>query len=85
MDRVGVCYFSGSHEARYIQIAFFACRRADTHCFVGEFHMEGVSVCFGKHCDGFDSDFPAGPDDAECNFTPVRYEDFFKQATPEIL
>jgi hypothetical protein len=47
--------------------------------------MERVSVGFRKHCDGFDSDFPAGTDNTERNFTPVRYEDFFEQAIPEIL
>ena len=47
--------------------------------FVRESDMHEVAVGLGVNGYGFDTEFLAGAQDAQCDFSPVRYNDFIKQ------
>ncbi len=57
------------------QVAFRCRRRSDTDRDVGGPDMERIDVCIAVHGDRLHVQFPAGPDDPECDLTPVRDED----------
>jgi hypothetical protein len=61
-----------------VEIALRRGAGTDADRLVGEANMQRSCVDFGVNGDGLDAELPAGPQDAERNFTSVRNQDLFE-------
>src|SRR5579864_4205174 len=76
MNRVRIQNLGGADHARNIQVAVGAPRRTDADGFIRKTHMQRMPVGLGVHSDSFNSEFLAGEDDSQRNFTAIRDEYF---------
>ena len=66
---------TGNHRCAdnllHIQITVFCCSRSDTDRLIGKLCMKCLPVCFGIHCNSFNSHLSASTDDADGNLSSV--------------
>src|SRR5437899_5695963 len=76
MNGIRVGKFSRADNARNIQIAVAASRRANADGLIGKTHVKRVPVCLGENSHGLDAEFFAREDDSERDFSTIRDEYF---------
>jgi len=78
MNGVDVGDFGGGDDGRHVEIAVGGPGRTDADGLVGKADVERVAVGLGVDGDRADAEFPAGVDDAECDFATIGDENFTK-------
>src|SRR5687768_3252984 len=75
MDGVGTTRFRSRDEAIDAKVAFGRRRAAQGDGVIGHAHVQRVAIGIGEHGHRANPTVPAGPDDAACDLTAVRYEE----------
>src|SRR5215469_4793327 len=78
MNSFDVGDFGGADHRRNIQVAFRRTWRANADRFIGKAHVQRVAVGYAVDRDGTHVEFFARADNAQGDFTAVRYEDLLK-------
>ena len=78
MNRIRICYFCGTDDCFYIQIAVGTSCRADTDAFIRQLDMQRLTINIRMHGNSFNAEFLAGAYDPKCNFTAICNQNFFK-------
>src|SRR6187431_2384832 len=76
MDRIDICYLSGTNYRRYIAIALSGRRCPDANGFVCIANMQCLAIRLGMHGDGLYTHLLACPDNAIRDLAAVRYQNF---------
>jgi len=71
VNGLGVGHFRSGNDGRHIQIAQCGSRRADTHRFVGQLDVLGLTIGLGMHNDRLDAQFATGALYPQGDFTAV--------------
>ena len=77
MYRIRFCCDTCTQNLLHIQITVFCCSRSDTDRLIGKLCMKCLPVCFGIHCNSFNSHLSASTDDADGNLSSVCNQYFF--------
>src|SRR5262249_10334423 len=70
--------FFGADHGGHVQITVRASSRSDADVLVGKLDVELILVGLGVHGDGLDAKLAARIDDAQRDFSAVRYEDLLE-------
>ncbi len=81
MNRVYIGDLGGADDLRNIQIAIAAAGRADADGFIGEPHMQGVTVSFRIDGDRRDAELPACAQNTKSDFAAIGYKNFSEHFT----
>ena len=80
MNGIDVCNLGCRDDCGDVQIAVRKPRRANANGLVGKLDMKRVAVGLAVNGDRANAEFPAGIDDAECDFTAIGYQNLTKHA-----
>ena len=72
MDGLNVGDFRGADDRRNVEVAFLEAWRTDADGFVGEFHMQRVTVGLAVDGDRLDAQLLAGANHSQGDFPSVR-------------
>src|SRR2546427_7652733 len=78
MNSVGARDLRGADDRRDVQVAVRAAGRPDADVFVGEPHVQRVLVGLGVDRHRLDAQLTARKDDAECDLSAVRDQNFLE-------
>ena len=78
MNRIGIGDFHGADDSGNIQVTLAGGVGSDADCFVGQQHMFQVDVGLGVGGHGFNAEFLASAQNAQCNFAPIGNKHFFQ-------
>jgi len=81
MDSIGTAIVSRLNHLIDIEIALGCLRWADEISFIGVFGEERVFVCLGMDSNGRNTHFPAGPHNANSDFSAIGHKNLFYHLT----
>jgi hypothetical protein len=75
VNRIRFAQFGGGDDPVDAQVAIHRLGGTNAEGLVGQFEVLRAAVGFAVDGDGFDPEFLAGADDAQCYFAPVGNQD----------
>src|ERR1017187_3091230 len=82
MNRVHIRDLGGRDHSRHIEIAVGKARRAYANCLVGKADVQCVAICFAVNGNCANAKFPAGVQNAQCNFASIGNQNLTKHSYP---
>ncbi len=84
MNCFGVSHFSSADNRIDVEITLDAGCRPDADAFISQFDVQRIAVSLGIDGNCLYSKLFTGPDNPNCDFTPVGNQNFMEHATSPV-